>query len=96
MTPDDIAKVVSSNVFGAQDVMGQIQGSLDPEMYKEAEKHFVSSLYPTVSFLNHTCMSNSNFFFIGNFIFVIACQDIQEGDEILVSYYLQTLRFEER
>lgn len=96
LTPEAVTKLVSSNVFGSQDCMLQVQASLDPEVYAAAEKDFVSALYMMTSLLNHSCLSNSNFYFIGDYIFVLACSDIDEGEEILVSYYLQTQPFRER
>jgi len=84
---DYVSAMVKNNVFGMQDCMRQIELSLDPVAFKEAEKDYVSCLYLTTSFCNHSCLCNCQFYFIGNFIFVLATHDIPAGEEVLVSYY---------
>ena len=44
------------------------------------------AVWKDASMFNHSCLSNCNWFTIGDFMVVLAEQDIKEGEELTVSY----------
>jgi hypothetical protein len=85
-TAKEAYAVFRFNQFGHQDFKDVIQSSLNPKDYDSIEHE--SAVFPLTSMLNHACLSNCNYQFIGNFIFIRTSKDIKEGDELLISYVL--------
>lgn len=46
--------------------------------------------YSTICLINHSCLNNVKFFFVGNVGFILAIKEIKEGEEILDCYYPYT------
>jgi SET domain-containing protein len=44
-------------------------------------------LFPVYSFLNHSCVRNTEHFSIGNFHFIVTTDDIKQGEELTTGYY---------
>ena len=46
----------------------------------------LSALWPIFSFINHGCNDNTSRFSIGDYLFVVAQRDIEQGEEITTLY----------
>ncbi|KAI4742137.1 SET domain-containing protein [Aureobasidium sp. EXF-12298] len=53
-------------------------------------------IWPVASRANHSCLSNVEYSFLGDFMLVRANKDIPKGEEITISYILTTGKFEQQ
>ncbi|VUC29601.1 unnamed protein product [Clonostachys rosea] len=85
-----ISRIISLNCFGCplttyeSEVANAGRGS--PSM--DVEKiHHSCGLWPMASYINHSCDSNANRAFIGDFMIVRATRDLEGGTELKWRYY---------
>ena len=45
-----------------------------------------SSMFLQLSFINHSCVVNCHFHFIGDYQFLLATKDIEQGEELTIAY----------
>ncbi|KAL6043620.1 STIP1 y and U box-containing protein 1 [Balamuthia mandrillaris] len=55
-----------------------------------------SGLWLDPSYLNHSCQPNCNYFFVGDFMFVVTATQIAAGEELTVAYLPPFLPFSQR
>ncbi|CAL6005801.1 SET_domain-containing protein [Hexamita inflata] len=77
---DTIRQKHKYNAFG----QGPQLNSLNSLDYTDSDEP--SALMLTQSIYNHCCIPNAQWFFIGDIMFVVASQDIQENQQIFLRY----------
>ncbi|KAL6069720.1 TOM (translocase of outer membrane) complex component [Balamuthia mandrillaris] len=55
-----------------------------------------TGLWLDPSYLNHSCQPNCNYFFVGDFMFVVTATQIAAGEELTVAYLPPFLSFSQR
>jgi import receptor subunit TOM20 len=58
----------------------------EKEHYKQADGSIGAGLYHIASYLSHSCEPNCEVKFDGNKLSLVACRDLKEGEEVVVSF----------
>lgn len=91
LTPEVASNIVRNNVFAASDMIRVARETYFKGLQAcDIEGNENSCHYAIICLINHSCLNNVKFFFVGNVIFVMAYRDIKKGEEILDCYYPQT------
>lgn len=83
LTIEKIDKILKHNAFKT------IRGVVKPNV-------IASGLWIFPSFLNHSCVPNTTYFGIGDFLFIKAQRDIEKNEEITLNYVSYVMRFDKR
>jgi hypothetical protein len=81
-----IEAIISFNSFGIQEKHGPVELEGDSRTKEERQSDMASALYTYPSFINHSCIGNATRTAFGHVMVIRAVQDIQEGEEIMMSY----------
>ena len=97
LTPEIAAQIIKNNVYASIDTLRTLkevfyEGKIQPQQFGVTD----SCHYSIICMINHSCINNCRFFFIGSVVFMLACRDIPQGGEILDSYYPQTQTMADR
>ncbi|CAL5986338.1 SET_domain-containing protein [Hexamita inflata] len=83
MTDYELDKFASKYVGG--DFDDKMQKNLFSIGYNGDDS--IEGFYPQATYINHSCDNNVYRFFAANMIGIVACKNIQKGDQIFISYY---------
>ncbi|KAI9139522.1 hypothetical protein BKA69DRAFT_1126471 [Paraphysoderma sedebokerense] len=91
-----ISRILYFNSFSAYTDPLYKELHQNQEMSDEIEQIEPCGLWILPSYINHSCRENANRFFIGDFMFIRSIQDIQEGEEITMTYIDSTKDYDVR
>ncbi|RUS35526.1 hypothetical protein BC938DRAFT_480333 [Jimgerdemannia flammicorona] len=86
----DIARITNIVIENSFTVDKELWTPLSSQLLPHANRRGVldvgTGLWILPSLINHSCLANASFFNIGDFMFIRAVRDLNEGEEVCVAY----------